>query len=457
MPLPNHDVTTTAACFVQSTSNVGYSNLTNLGQRRVLRDILQVTSVKTPNFGSLKRSQLPVNNYQKWVYLLTDPRGVMFTTRHMWNPAPTGTHKYFDQTVMPLGSVSALVDPGSDAYQAGTIADDPYPMAVARLQSQLREGNAQTGIFLAEAGKTAAHLAHSATRVFNALRALKKCRFGEFTSALGITATQKRTANYYTNLRVHHGEKNKGFKYDSKSRFSREQQESRFTDFAAKTWLEYTYGWKPLLKDVHDHAVALEKTANEHGLLMRTAVATAKTEREKSRVVFVDANRIKATCKTWSTRRLRVVVDYKLPTGVVSVANTFGLTDPLSVAWEVVPFSFIVDWFYPIGKFLEGISSYNNLVFHRGYTSGSHKYFAKSTTEAGPTNPNWAGDSVLSIEVASFWNQLDSFSFGRTKLTSFPATPFPQFKDPRSIAHGISAVALLKTLFIPSKNGTLRL
>jgi len=458
MPVPNYDRTTVAACTVFSTSNVGYSATTNLGNKKVAHDILTVSSVQTPGFRYLERWALPRNPYQKLYYRLTDPRGTVTTTRRMFSPAPTGTAQYYDRIVAPLNHHTLLADPDQTSYQLGTIADDPYPLAVARLQKQITDGNAQTGVFLGEAAKTGAHLAHTATRVYNALKALKKCRFGEFTSALGITATQRQTRRYYSGVRVNHGQQGSGFKFDSKSKFSREEQKSRFSDFAAQTWLEFTYGWKPLLKDIHEHAVALEKVANTFGLVMRTAIATAKTEKTTN-VNFLSGggDYLRINKHVESVRRMRICVDFKLPTGVMGAANTFGLTDPLSVAWEVVPFSFIVDWFYPIGKYLEGISSYNGLVFHRGYKTGSHKYFAKNTTSTGPFKPNWAGDSTLTIDSTDLWNQLDSFSFGRDILISFPSTPFPQFKDPRSISHGISAVALLKTLFIPSPTGKLRL
>ena len=40
-------------------------------------------------------------------------------------------------------------------------------------------------------------------------------------------------------------------------------------------------------------------------------------------------------------------------------ANQLGLVNPASVAWELIPFSFLVDWFLPVGKFLE---SYTDTV-----------------------------------------------------------------------------------------------
>jgi hypothetical protein len=41
----------------------------------------------------------------------------------------------------------------------------------------------------------------------------------------------------------------------------------------------------------------------------------------------------------------------------LGLASRMGLVNPLSIAWEVVPFSFVVDWFLPVGNFLENLTS----------------------------------------------------------------------------------------------------
>jgi hypothetical protein len=37
----------------------------------------------------------------------------------------------------------------------------------------------------------------------------------------------------------------------------------------------------------------------------------------------------------------------------MGVARQLGLLDPLSVAWELLPWSFVIDWFIPIGAYLD--------------------------------------------------------------------------------------------------------
>jgi hypothetical protein len=46
-----------------------------------------------------------------------------------------------------------------------------------------------------------------------------------------------------------------------------------------------------------------------------------------------------------------------------------GLTDPLSVSWELVTLSFIVDWFTHLGDFISGLSPKLGIIFKHGYSS----------------------------------------------------------------------------------------
>lgn len=47
----------------------------------------------------------------------------------------------------------------------------------------------------------------------------------------------------------------------------------------------------------------------------------------------------------------------------VVTAGELGLTNPALVAWELVPYSFVVDWFLPIGDWLQAQTSLLGLSF----------------------------------------------------------------------------------------------
>lgn len=125
-----------------------------------------------------------------------------------------------------------------------------------------------------------------------------------------------------------------------------------------KYWLELQYGWKPLLMDVHGAAKALAKTNVKH----RDVFHVVKTH-ASSPVPFITHfadNRVEAkgtvarTGKAWITYRIR-------NDGLVA-ANQLGLLNPALVAWELVPFSFIADWFVNIGDVLQESTAFVGLT-----------------------------------------------------------------------------------------------
>lgn len=44
-----------------------------------------------------------------------------------------------------------------------------------------------------------------------------------------------------------------------------------------------------------------------------------------------------------------------------------GLLNPASIAWELVPFSFVIDWFIPVGKYVASLSEYAGCSFVNAY------------------------------------------------------------------------------------------
>jgi hypothetical protein len=42
-------------------------------------------------------------------------------------------------------------------------------------------------------------------------------------------------------------------------------------------------------------------------------------------------------------------------------ANRLGLTDPVSLLWEVIPYSFVIDWFVNVGDFLHATGTISGL------------------------------------------------------------------------------------------------
>lgn len=70
------------------------------------------------------------------------------------------------------------------------------------------------------------------------------------------------------------------------------------------------------------------------------------------------------------------------------VQNLLGLADPFSTAWEKVPYSFVVDYFVPIGQWLHSVHTQTGVTYYNGYETLFVKRSGvfRKTAHTGTTN-----------------------------------------------------------------------
>lgn len=114
------------------------------------------------------------------------------------------------------------------------------------------------------------------------------------------------------------------------------------------TWLEMQYGWIPLVKDIY---AASEFTS------VHVSMPTLRTSKRSWGPAptpsggSIPANRVN---DGWVNERL-TSVKLLLTSTEVPLPERLGLTDPVTVLWELLPGSFILDWVLPIGDFLTAL------------------------------------------------------------------------------------------------------
>jgi hypothetical protein len=120
--------------------------------------------------------------------------------------------------------------------------------------------------------------------------------------------------------------------------------------------------------------------------------------------------------------------------------SALGITNPLLIAWEVVPYSFVVDWVLPVGTWLESLDAL--LGYQSAWTSittynlATWREWGRSKDYPNGTfvHNDFNGDRKL-LEVV------------RGASLGVPIPAFPRFKDPWSLGHMANGLSLLAQSF----------
>ncbi len=265
---------------------------------------------------------------------------------------------------------------------------------------KLRGGsNLELGVDLIESKKTLNMIAGRSIQVLEAYRAARRLQFGRIPGILGVPGRKIKTGSSPANI-----------------------------------WLEYQYGWKPLMGTIYDGAKLLDQGFRKPQLY------SCKSPNASEEFKF-QGDRFNSTYNYAGNVRVKTGVTYKVASAKTDMFDAAGLLNPLSIAWELVPFSFVSDWFAPVGNVLAALSATAGLEFVDGYEST-----VWDITHSRTQHTLYPGDpyvKVLSYGLAVNQN----FHFFRNQLLSFPKPGFYTSANPFSTAHVLNALALIRQLW----------
>lgn len=218
-----------------------------------------------------------------------------------------------------------------------------------------------------------------------------------------------------------------------------------------KKWLEYQYGWKPLLNDVYGAADALSRRGTHDWRVTGkgSAFENIDIHKELPPGVRVQDGGI-GVAK--GVRGVFVRID-AVPTATQSLAS-LGILNPALVAWELVPFSFVIDWALPIGSWLESLDAmigYDNVSCS---ISSLERFTASYKLR----------DSIIDRSARDFDHVFRSGSatkryvkLVRSVPASVPLPVLPRLKQPVSVGRMANALSLLTQVFGRGSHGRPRL
>lgn len=283
----------------------------------------------------------------------------------------------------------------------GTWTENDYQKLISQVVTQAKNHKFNLAVALGEGNKTVRMVSSTLVKLYQAYRQLRR---GNLTGAArSLTNSPKRHKNFTSQL-------------TSKD--------------ISDAWLEMSYGWTPLLADVYESANAFHRlTAGPRYLTFKVARANKSSRLDKTNVNY-----------WWEQEGLYVITYHVTIIEELSAVRNLGLLDPLTVAWELTPFSFVADWFIPIGDYLTNLSTvpalngyYNRSDLHRltGRGKGQNASYANCRSDYKTTYFDRFGSAYPLKDL-------------RVPLPEFVS--WPESLSPRHVFNGI---ALLNSVVSP--------
>jgi hypothetical protein len=197
-------------------------------------------------------------------------------------------------------------------------------------------------------------------------------------------------------------------------------------------WLEYSYGWRPLLSDIYGAAELLAQSAmQDRPMSARGTGREEDLEERRRNEQFTAAHAIFHS-------EASVITEYSfdIETQALDLLKSTGISNPALLAWELVPYSFCVDWILPVGTYLSNWNATHGLRFVKGFQS--YKFVQTVESTATRCFDGMSGQA----SATSKWVYLE-----RKALTGFPSPDLPTFDFGLNLSQVTSAISLLHQLF----------
>lgn len=212
-----------------------------------------------------------------------------------------------------------------------------YQTALSKAYDKFKSGLADSASLaetLAERKDSIAMIVKRSTQLLKFSNALRKFRFEDAAKALGMNLTSRSDTRSNSKLNRR-----------SRSRRSWRGPDGRplkLTKDFGGNFLEFHLGWQPLVGDI----------GNAINVLQKGIPPVIVKGRGSSKRTTVSRPNSWESTKTNVETRVMLIANVAVTNPNLWLANSLGFVNPASVAWALVPFSFVIDWFVNIGDIL---------------------------------------------------------------------------------------------------------
>lgn len=274
-----------------------------------------------------------------------------------------------------------------------------YADVIPRLLNKWRSSDFNAGVSIGEGRESAQMIVQ---RLRSIADAAKHVRHGNIPAAIGVLV----------------GNSGGPIRNPIKSG-RRAERRMRAGDFSG-AFLELQLGWLPLIRDIYALAelVKLEPRKRRIRSSAKNSVPSGYVSNGNGELIVLR-----------NEKRLHLVVEVS---SQPSIQERLGLTNALIIGWELVPLSFVADWFLPIQKNLETYHALAAMPVTRCIETRVFKKAARVTLNTGQTYGSW---KVVSTGGAA---KFSSVSMTRSVSSGLPSAWAIAAQTPLSILSDIS-------------------
>ena len=200
--------------------------------------------------------------------------------------------------------------------------------------------------------------------------ALSRGRVGAAAEALGVTTPRSILQKTQAFKREAKALKNKasakkGWKTPSRESLLIPRRETMKS--FANLYLEFHFGWSPLVKDIYDAMEVLSKPFSPKPVHASARQVIVSTFSQQPYFNSYTNSYDYQVAKRVTSQKVKIGADMRVTNPNLALNNQLGIVNPATVAWEIVPFSFVLDWFVNVGDFLSSFTDFAGVELTNQY------------------------------------------------------------------------------------------
>jgi hypothetical protein len=198
-------------------------------------------------------------------------------------------------------------------------------------------------------------------------------------------------------------------------------------------WLEYHFGWEPLIHDIYDAMEVINNPLNDFNSHKGKAFSN-----RAGQGTFDLGSVLKYVSWTCQYRVMQGGTVRRIDNSVAHTLDQFGLINPAVILWELIPFSFVIDWFANVGNVLASYSDFAGLSLTDTWSSVLIRAYEQGVVYRDPSLPA----PIPGENTESRTYSASGLNAGRSLGLSKPSFSVKPLRLP-SLTRAVTASALL--------------